>query len=203
MKQEQGTLFIVSGPSGVGKTTVVTEFLRQCHQDYRVSRMVTYTTKSPRRTEVDGVDYHFITQSEFERKITDGFFLEWSGEYGAYYGTPLYVIKDVEVGNSYILVIDRLGAAQIVEKYPQAVLIWVQVSSLDVLSDRLVRRKTDSLDQIQTRLLLAKKEIDQESHSPMYGYHVDNDDLSTAVEGLSAIVLPGCFPVSEDIISII
>ncbi len=98
MKQEQGVLFIVSGPSGVGKTTVVTEFLRQQGADYNVSRLVTYTTKSPRSTEVHGSDYHFITQAEFERKIADDFFLEWSGEYGALYGTPLCVIDDLALG---------------------------------------------------------------------------------------------------------
>lgn len=200
MKQEQGVLFIVSGPSGVGKTTVVTEYLRQYDKDYQVSRMVTYTTKSPRSTETHGADYHFITQSEFERKIADGFFLEWSGEYGACYGTPAHVIKDVEAGKSFILVIDRLGAAQIVEKYSSAVLIWIQVSSVDVLSDRLYMRKTDSFDQIQTRLFLAKKEIEQESHVPMYHYHIMNDALKLAIEGLSAIISPRCFPVKKDII---
>lgn len=199
MKQEQGALFIVSGPSGVGKTTAVTKFLQQYDKDYKVSRMVTYTTKTPRSTEVDGVDYHFISQSEFERKILDGFFLEWSGEYGACYGTPAHVLRDIATGESFILVIDRLGAAQIVEKYPRAVLIWIQVSSVDMLSIRLASRKTDSIDQIQTRLFLAKKEIEQETHFPMYHYHVMNDDLSVAVEGLSAVVVPRSIPVKKDI----
>jgi guanylate kinase len=193
VKQEQGTLFIVSGPSGVGKTTVVTEFLRQYDRDYQVSRMVTYTTKSPRLNEVQGVDYHFITQSEFERKVVDGFFLEWSGEYGACYGTPAHVLNDIVSGRSYVLVIDRLGAAQIIEKYPNAILIWIEVSSMDLLSNRLKSRKTDSLDQIQTRLFLAKKEIEQESHFPMYHYHVMNDDLKASVERVSTIILPRCF----------
>jgi guanylate kinase len=192
VKQERGVLFIVSGPSGVGKTTVVTECLRQYSDAYQVSRMVTYTTKTPRSTEVDGVDYHFITQSEFERKIADDFFLEWSGEYGACYGTPAHVIKDIATGASYILVIDRLGAAQVVEKYPYAVLIWIQVSSVGVLSDRLKSRKTDSDDQIQARLFLAEKEIEQEAHFPVYHYHVMNDELKTAVEVVSAIIVPRC-----------
>lgn len=200
MEQKRGTLFIVSGPSGVGKTTVVTEYLRQHGKDYQVSRMATYTTKTPRSTEINGVDYHFITQVEFERKIADGFFLEWSGEYGACYGTPAHVIEDVKAGKSLILVIDRLGAAQIVAKYPLAVLIWIQVSSVDVLSDRLRARKTDSFDQIQTRLFLAKKEIEQEAHAPMYHYHIANDALKLAVEALSAVISPRCFPVSRDII---
>ena len=200
VKQEKGTLFIVSGPSGVGKTTVVTEFLRQHHQDYQVSRVVTYTTKSPRSTEVHGVDYHFITQLEFEQKVAEGFFLEWSGEYGASYGTPKHVLNEIGIGKSYVLVIDRVGAAQIIEKYPHVVLIWIQVSSVDVLSNRLESRKTDSFDQIQRRLFLAKKEIEQESHLPMYHHHVMNDDLKASVERVSAIILPRCFSFKKDII---
>ncbi|MDP3788095.1 MAG: guanylate kinase [Candidatus Chromulinivorax sp.] len=199
MKEQQGALFIVSGPSGVGKTTVVTEFLRRYGQDYQVSRMVTYTTKVPRSTEVHGADYHFITQSEFERKIADGFFLEWSGEYGACYGTPVHVVEDVSKGQSFILVIDRVGAAQVIAKYPHVVLIWIQISSMDMLSDRLNARKTESIGQIQTRLFLAKKEIEQEAHFPMYHYHVMNDELKSAVEGISAIITSRCIPVKRDI----
>ena len=200
MEQQQGTLFIVSGPSGVGKTTVVTEFLKRWSQEYKVERVVTYATRAPRRNEIDGIDYHFINQSEFERKIQDNFFLEWSGEYGACYGTPAHVIHDIAQGQSYILVIDRLGAAQIIKKYPSVVLIWIEVSCVDMLSVRLSLRKTDSPEQIQTRLFLAKKEIEQESHFPMYHYHVMNDDVSVAVEGVSSIILPRCFRVREDII---
>ena len=200
VKQDCGALFIVSGPSGVGKTTVVTEFLHIYSKDYDVSRVVTYTTKTPRSTEVDGVDYHFITQAEFERKIQDDFFLEWSGEYGACYGTPAHVIDGLSTGKSCILVIDRLGTTQIVAKHPHAILIWVEVSSVDVLSDRLKARKSDSLEQIQRRLFLAKKEIEQESHFPMYHYHVVNDVLKAAVQRVSDVILPRCFPVKNDII---
>ena len=200
VKQELGTLFIVSGPSGVGKTTAVTKFLQQHGKDYEVSRVVTYTTKTPRVTEVQGLDYHFITQAEFERKISDGFFLEWSGEYGACYGTPAHIMKELAHGKSFILIIDRIGAAQIIKNHPRAVLVWIQISSMDVLADRLASRKTDSLEQIQIRLLLAKKEIEQESHLPMYHYHVVNDDLKLAVQGLFSVITPRCFPVKKDII---
>lgn len=189
MKVKQGALFIVSGPSGVGKTTVVTEFLRQHAKSYNISRAVTYTTKTPRSTEVHGIDYHFITQAEFERKVAEGFFLEWSGEYGACYGTPVDVITDVAAGKSAILVIDRVGAAQIVKQYPAVVLIWIQVSSVTMLAERLKLRQTDSFEQIQTRLFLARKEIEQELHAPMYHYHVMNDDLKVAVQRLSDVIL--------------
>ncbi|MBP6869475.1 hypothetical protein KBC04_01135 [Candidatus Babeliales bacterium] len=198
MKQEQGRLFVVSGPSGVGKTTVVTEFLKQYGHLYQIGRVVTYTTKTPRSTEVDGIDYHFISQAEFERKVKDGFFLEWSGEYGACYGTPAHIIKDIEKGFSYILVIDRVGTAQIIEKYPATILIWIQVLSMDLLSERLKSRKTDSFEQIQTRLFLAKKEIEQELHFPMYHYHVSNNVLKDAVAAVFGVITPRVLMTEKD-----
>jgi guanylate kinase len=200
VKRQQGSLFVVSGPSGVGKTTVVASFLNIYSKQYKVSRVVTYTTKTPRSTEVNGIDYHFITESEFEEKVKENFFLEWSGEYGAYYGTPAHIIKDLFSGQSYILVIDRIGAAQIIEKYPHTILIWIHASSINVLSDRLKGRKTDSFDQIQTRLFIAKKEIEQESHLPMYHHHIVNDELDSCVERLFALIAPRCFSVLKDII---
>ena len=192
MKKERGTLFIVSGPSGVGKTTVVTEFLHRYGKEYDIDRVVTYTTKAPRLTEVDGVDYHFITVLEFEQKVKEGFFLEWSGEYGAYYGTPMYAVDGLVTGKSCILVIDRLGAAQIIKKYPHTILIWVKLSSMSLLENRLKSRKTDSFGQIQARLLLAQKEIDQELKFPLYRYYLMNDDLEVAIQGLFLVVVEFC-----------
>lgn len=200
VEQGCGTLFIVSGPSGVGKTTVVTELLQQHGHAYQLDRMVTYTTKKPRAKDIDGVDYHFITQSEFEDKVAQGFFLEWSGEYGACYGTPAHVVGELMCGKSYILVIDRLGASQILAKHPEAVLIWIEVSSMDLLSDRLNLRASESFEQIQTRLLLAKKEIDEELRSPMYHHVVLNNDLKHAVERLFELIMPRCISVQKDIL---
>jgi len=195
VKLKTGTLFIVSGPSGVGKTTVVTEFLKQYGTDYKISRAVTYTTKTPRVNEAHGVDYHFITQSEFERKVQDNFFLEWSGEYGACYGTPAHLLNAIKDERSFILVIDRVGAAQILAQHQQAVLIWIEVSSIELLVERLNFRKTESQEQIQTRLMLAKKEIEQERCMPMYHYHIENNDLKVAVQKLFDVVVPRCIPV--------
>ena len=195
MKSKIGTLFIVSGPSGVGKTTVVTEFLKQHGSNYKISRAVTYTTKTPRVNEAHGVDYHFITQSEFERKVQDNFFLEWSGEYGACYGTPRDLLSAIKDGSSFVLVIDRVGAAQIITQHADAVLIWIEVLSVDILLQRLKSRKTDPQEQIQTRLLLAKKEIEQERHMPMYHYHIENNELKATVQRLFDVIAPRCIPV--------
>lgn len=188
MEQQQGKLFIVSGPSGVGKTTLVVEFFKKNSQVFKIDRVVTYTTRAPRPGDVHGVDYYFIDSAEFEEKVQSGFFLEWSREYQACYGTPGYILDHIAQGLSYILVIDRAGAMQIVQQYSAAVLIWIQVSSMDLLSERLLLRKTESIDQIQTRLNLAKKEIDQEMNDPLYHYYIDNNDLNTALERLFDIV---------------
>ena len=188
MSKQQGKLFIVSGPSGVGKTTLVLNFLQRYQHLYTMHRVVTYTTKCPRATEVDGIDYDFISESEFKDNIERDFFLEWSGEYGALYGTPRSIIDDLALGLSKILVIDRAGAAQIVSKYPKVVLIWIEVSSIDVLSDRLIGRKTESYDQVQSRLSLACKEILQEKNESMYHYYIKNDDLKDAITRLFDVV---------------
>jgi len=199
VKEEWGKLFVVSGPSGVGKTTVVTEFLQQFGQQFGVSRVVTYTTKMPRVTEVHGIDYYFISQDDFDCKAKEGFFLEWSGEYGACYGTPVDILNGIAQGFSFILIIDRFGAEQIVRKHPAAVLIWVQVSSVDILSERLKLRDADSLEQIQTRLILAKKEIEQEMRLSIYHHYIDNNDLKVALGAIFKIISSELFSIQNDI----
>ncbi len=198
MVKTQGKLFIVSGPSGVGKTTVVQHFLQKYSQNYQVDRVVTYTTKVARHNEVDGIDYHFIDQAEFERKISDGFFLEWSGQYGACYGTPVHIIEKLSSGQSYIIVIDRFGAEQILHHYKEAILIWIQVDHIKLLEQRLNLRKTDSFEQIQTRLILAQKEMEQELHNPLYHYHITNNELKVATDKLSELILPRVQLIKKD-----
>lgn len=192
MEKHQGKLFIVSGPSGVGKTTLVTTFLEQSQHLFSIDRVVTYTTKQPRPADVNGVDYHFVDQSDFDAKVEQGFFLEQSGEYGASYGTPIHIMYEIALGSSKILVIDRVGAAQIVKKHPQAVLVWIEVSSVSVLSDRLSARRTESFEQIQSRLLLAQKEIEEEKTSPMYHHSIENDQLNTAIQRLFDLIALYC-----------
>jgi len=192
VSKQPGKLFIVSGPSGVGKTTIVMKFLQQYQDMYKIDKVITYTTKNPRSTEVNGVDYYFISEVEFELKIKSEFFLEWSGEYGALYGTPSSVIAELASGASKILVIDRAGAVQIMNKYPAVILVWIEVSSISLLLDRLLTRKTESPEQVQTRFLLAQKEVMQEKNESIYHYRIENDDLAQAIKSFFDIVMKVC-----------
>src|SRR5581483_10666268 len=110
-----GVLFIVSAPSGAGKTTLVNAALGSLKSSHAIERVITYTSRMPREGEIPGVDYHFISELEFQSRIKDGFFLEWSGAYGTYYGTPRGLLEDLEKGHHRILIPDRNGAQKILE----------------------------------------------------------------------------------------
>ena len=134
-----GNLFIVSAPSGAGKTSLVSKAL-ELLSDKSISRAITYTTKNPRKGEMHGKDYYFISKAEFEEKIQQDYFLEYSTAYGYYYGTPRSYIYDIESGHSYIMIIDRAGAQQITKQFDKAILIWICVKDLQTLKARFQKR---------------------------------------------------------------
>lgn len=183
-----GKLFIISAPSGAGKSTLVKHVLQRMQQSYEIERVVTYTTKKPRKGEsVDGQDFNFISQSEFEHKITQGYFIEWSNAYGNYYGSPRSILQRMTMGQSLILILDRTGAQQIKQKVPKAIMIWIYTSSIDVLRGRLGARGGETREQIEYRLRLAQQEIEEEDQSPRYQFHILNDDFYDSLEQLSII----------------
>lgn len=183
-----GKLFIISAPSGAGKTTLVNAVIERYGLHYDLERVITYTSKKPRTTEQHGRDYHFVSPIEFEQKIRQGFFMEWSGAYEAYYGSPRDVLNWLTRGKSFILIIDRFGAEQILKMHPAAVSIWVYTRSIDELQARLVNRNTETTDHIERRLARAKNEILAEIHEPMYKYHVLNHDFEVAVDKIFTII---------------
>ena len=180
--ERSGKLFIVSAPSGVGKTPLVNAFLQRVSSLYPIKRIVTYTTK-PRRVgeDRDGIDYHFLSPENFEQKIEKGFFLEWSDVYGHYYGSPLYTLDEIFQGDSRILVIDRNGAQQVIKKTADAVLLWIYVKNMQEIEKRLLLRGTETEEQVKERLCIAKRELDSEINNPFYNYHVLNDQFNEAV----------------------
>jgi guanylate kinase len=180
----RGTLFIVSAPSGTGKTTLV-ERLVQVVPGLRLSR--SYTSRAARPGEADGADYHFISRERFEAMIAAGAFLEWADVFGHYYGTGA---ADTEAclayGEDVVLVIDVQGAQHVRSLARETVDIFVLPPSAEVLEQRLRGRSKDSEDQIRRRLEVAKHEVGEYSR---YAYVVVNDEVDAAVDRLRALVL--------------
>jgi len=184
----RGRLFIISAPSGAGKTSLVEAAIPLVGVQHPIVQVVTYTTKKPRSTDPKMRDFHFIDTTEFERLIQEGFFLEWSDAYGAYYGTPRSVIDGMHAGRSFFLVIDRVGTEQVIKLVPNAVLIWITVANAQVLQERLTVRGTETSAQIEHRLKRAKIEIDLEAKNRLYDYHIVNDVFAAALDELVSII---------------
>ena len=183
-----GRLFIISAPSGAGKTSLVEAAIPIIREKHPIEQVVTYTTKKPRSTDPQMRDFHFIDSNEFKRRIQEGFFLEWSDAYGAYYGSPRSVIDEMRAGRSFFLVIDRVGAEQAVKLVPDAVLVWITVANVQVLKERLSARATETVEHIEQRLKRAHIEMDLEAKNRLYRHHVLNDKFTVALDELVSII---------------
>jgi guanylate kinase len=185
----KGKLFLISACSGAGKTSLVTQLIADVGASCQLERVITYTTKGPRTCEVPGVDYHFLAHEEFEQKLADGFFLEWSDAYGAYYGSPRHSVEEVESGKgSRVLIIDRVGAEKVLSVAPLAVSIWLYTSNFEELKNRLISRGADPVDKMEARMQQAKWEIEREIKYPLYNYHILNDNFEVALKELKHII---------------
>ncbi len=178
-----GQLFIVSAPSGAGKTTLVERLVQQMPQ-LRMSR--SYTSRPARGGETDGVDYNFVTRARFEQMIGAGDFLEWADVFGNLYGTCASdTAKLLADGSDVVLVIDVQGARQVRRLRPGATTVFILAPSFQVLEERLRRRSNDSEAAIARRLQVARREVVSFEE---YDYIVVNDELQTAVDRLGSIV---------------
>ncbi len=179
----RGKTFIISGPSGVGKSTVLKALLERRRNVYF---SVSATTRPPREGEEDGVHYHFLDVDTFRRWIAEEQFLEYAEYVGNFYGTPKrFVDEAMDRGEDVILDIEVQGAIQVTSKRPETVRIFIAPPSWEELERRLTERGTDSPEKVQKRLLRAKVEF-QTAHT--YDYFVINDTVENAVEELSAIM---------------
>ncbi|WP_294548819.1 guanylate kinase [uncultured Pseudoflavonifractor sp.] len=182
-KKTRGQLIVLSGPSGVGKSTVIAELLGE-RKDIYFS--VSFTTRSPRVGEANGVNYNFVSREEFERMIAADELLEYAQYVGNYYGTSLKIIQDkLAAGIDVLLDIEVQGAAKVRSKCPEAVLIFIIPPSFEELSRRLHGRATDDEDVIAGRLQKAREEYRQ---IPNYDYLVVNDKVSTAAAEIISIL---------------
>lgn len=173
----------MSAPSGAGKTTLCQTLLKRFPE---ISYSISHTTREPRKKEIDGEDYFFITTKDFEEKIKQSFWVEFAKVHGNYYGTSReYLEKQADQGFSVLLEVDIKGAKQIKKIYPDAVTIFIMAPSFEVLEERLRQRATDSEDIINIRLDNARGEIEQKD---LFDYVVINDELTEACERLCEIV---------------
>lgn len=183
VKKKKGQLIVLSGPSGVGKSTVIAELMSQREMYFSVS----YTTRKPRVGEQDGVNYNFVDRQEFERMIADNELLEYAEYVDNYYGTSLKAIQDrLDAGIDVLLDIEVQGAAKVKARCPDALFIFIIPPSFEDLSRRLHGRNTDSEEVIKGRLEKAKVEFKE---IPNYDYLVINDKVSNAVHEIESILV--------------
>lgn len=183
MTQATGTLYIVSAPSGAGKTTLVTALVEQI-DTLKVS--VSHTTRAMRPGEVDGINYHFTSREQFLKQVGEGDFLEHAEVFGNLYGTSQSTVEQTLAdGHDLILEIDWQGAQQVRRALPHARSIFILPPSREALQQRLSNRGQDADDVIAARMALATTEM---SHYVEYDYIVINDDFQTALDELKSVL---------------
>lgn len=182
--RKKGMLVVISGPAGVGKGTLCRALLTQStNLDYSVS----VTTRASRPGETDGKEYYFRSKEEFQKMIKDGELLEWAEFLGNFYGTPRFHVEAMlNQGKTIILEIDIQGGKQVKNLYTEGVFVFIVPPSLEVLSERLHGRGTESEEVIQNRLARAHEELENIKD---YDYVVENNDIKVAVEKIRSIIV--------------
>lgn len=179
---KKGIFVVISGPSGVGKDTIVRRLINDGIGIYSISM----TTRKRRKGEIDGVDYFFISKNEFLDNIKKDNLFEYAIYNNNYYGTPKdFIFNNINNGKNVIAIIDVQGAMKIESKYSDVLSIFIMPPSFDELEKRLINRGTDSVDNIKKRLEIAKREI---SYSDKYDYTIINDDMAKTINEIKIII---------------
>ena len=183
-QKKTGQIIVISSPSGGGKGSIIAGLLQNNPKDRWLS--ISTTSREIRDNDIPGETYNFVSKEEFEQKIVEGYFLEYTNYVGNYYGTPKEFIKEkLDAGIDVILEIEIEGASNIKKLIPEALFIFIMPPSIKILVDRLKRRKTDSYEKMLERFHTAYKEINEVTK---YNYVVVNDDLDEAIAKVEAII---------------
>ena len=179
----KGRLFVITGPSGVGKGTLIKEVFERVPG---LELSVSATTRSPREGEQEGLEYHFLDEEDFSKRLEKGEFMEHASYSGHRYGTLLSEVEPrLERGAGVVLEIELQGSRQVRERLPDAVLVFVAPPTPDVLRERLERRGTDTAEQIDRRLEVARRELDAQ---PEFAHVVVNDEIHRAADELAQLM---------------
>lgn len=178
----KGKLLAVSGPSGVGKGTIVKTIIKKRAD---VVESVSCTTRAPRAGEVDGREYFFLSKEEFDRRIRENDFLEYDEHFGNFYGTPKSFVREALKEKSVIMEIDVVGALNAKKEFPECILVMVAPPSLEELRRRLKGRNSETDEQIEDRLSRLQYEL---SHADIYDYVIVNENVDEAIQQLEDII---------------
>ena len=181
--KKQGILIIISAPSGAGKGSIIKEM---CEQNENLWVSISATTRNPRPNDQDGVTYYFLSKEEFEEKLKENYFLEYTSYAGNYYGTPKKQIQEhLDQGQDVILEIEIEGAMNVKKRVPEALCVFIMPPSLKELKRRLENRGTDTKEKILERFKIAYKEMNEVTK---YNYVVINDDIKVAADKIISII---------------
>ncbi|HPI36692.1 MAG TPA: guanylate kinase [Ignavibacteriaceae bacterium] len=184
LNNNRGVLFVISAPSGAGKTTIIHSVLKDIPE---LLYSISATTRKKRGDEVDGKDYFFLDEPTFHQKIEKNAFAEWQKVYDYYYGTyKSFLDENLNKGRSIILDLDVKGALNLKQNYPEAVLVFIEPPGIDELERRLKKRKTENEHDLNLRIERAKMEL---SHKDKFDYFVVNKNLDIAIENLKSIIV--------------
>lgn len=180
----KASLFVISGPSGSGKSSLIADALKDLDN---FEKSISATTRSARKGEKDGVQYHFISKEDFEKQAREGSFLEWAEYSGYYYGTPKNFVDDkLAAGVNVILEIEVQGAMQIMEAEVCAYYIFIVTTAMGELRERLLKRGTDSPAEIERRMVIAEEELKYKKH---YDCIIVNNNYNEALQNLKDVLL--------------